>query len=255
MSTSVLVRHGGGILLFSITWIGTFLLTYETLFYPLAGTVAAIAATICFLTVYRTWHPHPVLKPLIVVAIIAFSKIVPYAYSETLIERATSCAYGGMDLFGWSVASTDLHREGSGPNGQVAFVKHEQCYDFLAGAVPSFYFVFVHGAGERDNDSNLILRYHSCLERPPTVTWDNRALLVSTRASGKGYEQHDERQVTQCAAYGIKVPIVTRQRSTIGDVPLRYHWTGSPPYYDLKTVPERVVHDLEFAWQDCKLAC
>ncbi len=255
MPKFLIVRSSGGIVLFCIMWIGTFLWTYNTLYYLVAGTVAAIVGTICFLIVHRTWHPHPVIKPLIVVAIIALSKMLPYTYSATLFERATSCADGDIDLFGWSVASTDFAREGPGPSGHVVSVKHEKCYDFLAGAVPSFYFVFVHRAGERDNDANLVLRYRSCLERPPTVTWGDSALLVSTSAGGDRYGRQDKRQVIQCAAYSIKVPVITRQRSGIDGIPIRYYWTGSPPYYDLETVPERVVRELKFSLQSCKLAC
>jgi hypothetical protein len=255
MSRPIIVRRSGGIVLFSIVWVGTFLLTHETLYYLVAGTAAAIVGTICFLIVYRTWHPHPVIKPLIVVAIITLSKVVPYAYSDTLLERATSCADHDIQLFGWSVASTDFAHERPGPSGHVVSVKHEKCYDFLAGAIPSFYFVFVHRAGERDNDANLVLRYRSCLDRPPTVTWGNSALLISTGAGGDRYGRQDKRQVTQCAAYSIKVPIITRQRSGIDGIPIRYYWAGSPPYYDLETVPERVVRDHKFSLQNCKIVC
>jgi hypothetical protein len=234
-------------------WIGTFLLTYNTLFSLVAGTVAAIVGTICFLIVHRTWRPHPIIKPLIVVAIVALSKMLPYAYHDTLLERATSCAYDETDIFD-SVASTDFAREGPGPSGRVASVKHEKCYEFLAAAVPSFYFVFVRRAGERDNDANLVLRYRSCLERPPTVRWGNSALLVSINAGGGRSGRQDKRQF-QCAAYSVKVPIVTRQRGRIDGIPIRYYWRGSPPYYDLETVRERVVRDLKFSFQNCKLAC
>ena len=158
MSNTRIARGVGGTVLFSLTWIGAFFLIYNTLFYFVAGSMAAIIGSICFLIVYQTWHPRPIIKPLLVVAIIMFSKLAPYAYSDTLLERATSCAYGDPNFLAWSVASAD-DREVSGPTGLAVSVKHEKCYDWPLAAIPSFYFVFVHRTGERDNDSKERLIY------------------------------------------------------------------------------------------------
>jgi hypothetical protein len=218
-----------------------------------AGTVAAILGTISFLVVYRTWHPHPAIKALIVVVIIALSKFTPYAYLDTLSERATSCGYGNPNFLATSVASTDFLPEVPGPNGHVVSIKHEKCFEWVVAGVPSYYFVFVHTADERDDFARLVLRYRSCLERPPTVTWGGSALLVSISASGGRSERQDKREVTQCGH--DKVTIVTRQRSGTEGIPIRYNWAGSPPDYDLDTVPELVLKDLKFSLQYCKLTC
>ena len=106
------IAGAGGILLFLITWLGTFIWMYNTMLYPLAGSVAATVGAVCFLIVHRNWHPRRIIKPLLVVAIIALSKLGPYAEDEILRERATSCVYGDHNLFGWSVASTEFDHEG-----------------------------------------------------------------------------------------------------------------------------------------------
>ena len=74
------VRTSGGIFFFSVAWIAMFLFAYNSLFYPMAGTAAAIIGPICFLVGYRKWRPQAAIKPLIVVAIIVLSKVAPYAF-------------------------------------------------------------------------------------------------------------------------------------------------------------------------------
>ena len=114
--------------------------------------------------------------------------------------------------------------------------------------------MFVHRTGERNNDSNLVLRYESCAHRPPNIAWDGTAMVVTTRLGGDGYRRQSKREVAQCEPHEY-IAVVTRQRSSIDGDPIRYVWTGPPPYYDLATIPERVLDDLEFSWKYCKLAC